>query len=82
MQSNVLQYEEDWDCGPMYSSVDANAGSPHKIGAFNVNSAIYTDIESHTASIDDITNNIIISSNGNGQSNATDVEDNSAKPHI
>ena len=79
VQSNVLKHEEDWDCGPMYSSVDTNAGSPHKIGDFNVNSTLYTDIESHKTSIDDITDNI---SSVNGQSNATDVEDNSAQPHI
>ena len=36
--SSVQSNEEDWDCGPMYSSVDTNAGSPHKIGDFNVNS--------------------------------------------
>ena len=63
-------------------SVDTNAGSPHKIGDFNANSTIYTGIESHKAGIDDITDNIIIPSSVNGQSDATDVEDNSAQPHI
>ena len=83
--SSVLKHEEDWDCGPMYSSVDTNAGSPHKIGDFNVNSAIYTDIESHIeVNADDITDNIS-PSNGTSptcQSNDAATEDNSVKPHI
>ena len=79
VQSNVLKHEEDWGCGPMYSSVDTNAGSPHKIGDFNVNSAIYTDIESHNeVNADDITDNIIPS---NGDSHSIDAHNN-VKPHI
>ena len=84
VQSNVLKHEEDWDCGPMYSSVDTNAGSPHKIGDFNVNSAIYNDIQSHievNAESDGTTDNTI-PSNGNSKSDAADTEDNSVKPHI
>ena len=84
--SSVQSNEEDWDCGPMYSSVDTNAGSPHKIGDFNVNSAIYTDIESHIkVNAHDVTDNIIIPSNGNSpicQGTAAATEDNSVKPHI
>ena len=81
VQSNILKHEEDWDCGPMYSSVDTNAGSPHKIGDFNVNSAIYTDIISHNeVNTDDITDKIIPSS-GNSQSIDAHTEDNSVKSH-
>ena len=84
VQSNLLKHEEDWGCGPMYSSVDTNAGSPHKIGDFNINSAIYTDIKSHNeVNADDITDNII-PRNGNSpinQSIDAHTEDNSVKPH-
>ena len=60
VQSNVLKHEEDWDCGPMYSSVDTNAGSPHKIGDLNINSATYIDAESRIElSAADTTDNII-----------------------
>ena len=88
VQSNILKHEEDWDCGPMYSSVDTNAGSPHKIGDFSVNSAKYTDIESHTEiNADDITNNIIVPVLSNDsslthQSNDAHTKDNSVNPHI
>ena len=87
VKSDVLKYEEDWNCGPMYSSVDTNAGSPHKIGDFNINSATYSDIESHHAvNADDITDNIT-PSNGDSlirRSNdaAPGPENNSVKPHI
>ena len=82
VQSNILKHEEDWDCGPMYSSVDTNAGSPHKIGDFNVNSATYTDIESYTeVNADDITDKIIPIS-GNSQSIDADTDNNNVKPHI
>ena len=84
VQSNVLKHEEDCDCGPMYSSVDTNAGSPHKIGDFNANSATYTDIQSHIeVNADDITDKII-PSNGDSpthQNNDAATEDNSVKPH-
>ena len=88
VQSNILTHEEDWDCGhgPMYSSVDTKVGSPHKIGDFNVQSAIYTDIKSHIeVNADDITDNII-PSNCNSLTHqsidtATITEDNSVKPH-
>ena len=69
----------------MYSSVDTNAGSPHKIGDFIVNSAIYSDIEQHTeVNADDITD-IITPSNDNSpthQSSDAAPEKNSVKPHI
>ena len=79
VQSNVFKHEEDWNCGPMYSSVDADAGSPHKIGDFNVNSAIYNDIQSHNeVNADDTTDNI--PSNGNSQTIDAETEDNSVKP--
>ena len=79
VQSNILKHEEDWDCGPMYSSVDTNAGSPHKIEDFNVNSATYTDIESYTeVNADDK----IIPSSGNSQSIDADTDNNNVKPHI
>ena len=84
VQSNVLKHEEDWDCGPMYSSVDTNAGSPHKIGDLNVNSAINTDIESQTeVSIDNITGNITPSNSNSPthQGNDAAPENNSVKPH-
>ena len=71
VQSNVLKHEEDWDCGPMYSSVDTNTGGPHKIGDFTVNEV----------NADDITDKIIPSSS-NSQSIAADTEDNSVKLHI
>ena len=88
VQSNILTHEEDWDCGhrPMYSSADTKVGSPHKIGDFNVQSAVYTDIKSHIeVNTDDITDNII-PSNGNSSTHqsidtATITEDNSVKPH-
>ena len=85
MQSSVLKHEEDWDCGPMYSSVDTNTGGPHKIGDFNVNSAIYSDIESHTeVNADDIIDDIMPSNDTNPtrQSNDAAPEKNSVKPHI
>ena len=85
IQSNVLKHEEDCDCGPMYSSVDTNAGSPHKIEEFIVNSVIYTDIESHIiVNTDDVTDNVI-PNNGNSptcQGTAAATEDDSVKPHI
>ena len=60
----------------MYSSVDTNAGSPHKIGDFNVNSAIYTDIESHNeATVNHIIDNSIPSIDAQ-------TDNNSVKPHI
>ena len=76
VQSNVRKYEEGWDCGPMYSSVDTNAGSPHKIGDFNVNSATYIDTESHNElSAADTTDNII-------STDAATENNYSVKPHI
>ena len=84
VQSNVLKHEEDWDCGPIYSSVETNAGSPHKIEDFNVNSAMFTDIESH---IEINADDIITTSNNNSNSQTcqsidADTVDNSVKPHI
>ena len=78
VQFNVLKHEEDLDCRPMHSSVDTNAGGPHKIGDFNANSAIYTDIESYTeVNTDNITDIV-----NNHQSINADTEDHSVKPHI
>ena len=85
VKSNVLKHEEDWDCGPMYSSVDTNAGSPHKIRDFNVKSAIYTTIESHIEVNADSIKDNNIPSNANSptcQSSDARTEDNSVKPHI
>ena len=85
VQSNIIKDEEDWDCGPMYSSVDTNAGNPHKIGDFNVNSAIYIDIESHIeVNADDITDNIIPSNSSTPTRRSNDAapENNSVKLHI
>ena len=84
VHSNVLKHEEDWDCGPMYSSVDTNAGSPHKIGDFNANSGIYTDIESHNeVSAADTTDDNISAGNSLTHKNIdANTEYNSVKPHI
>ena len=84
VQSNALKHEEDWDCGPMYSSVDTNADSLHKIGDFMFNSATYTDIEQHNEvnTESDGTTDNSIPSTSNSKSDIAATEDNSVKPHI